>query len=194
MDPPSRRHLLHHVARLLNIRLQNGNHRSVLLCEELLCHRTAFLAHANLLGVDQQGLHILVATTASHVRDRKEGAGLGPSLTPVRLEAGLVAHVGIGINGDIVVSVALARINQKFVHGGRIHAGGIGHQIGCRVSAWAHRLGIIRLDAAQVISGMRHSVDVHVHETLWRTSRKKENQIDDLSDQTLLFLYQTSPE
>jgi hypothetical protein len=42
------------------------------------------------------------------------------------------------------------------------------------------------LDAAQVISGMRHSVDVHVHETLWRTGRKKENQIDDLSDETLL--------
>ena len=41
---------------------------------------------------------------------------------------------------------------------------------------------------------MRHSVDVHVHETLWRTGRKKENQIDDLSDQTLLLLYQTSPE
>jgi len=50
------------------------------------------------------------------------------------------------------------------------------------------------LDAAQVISGMRHSVDVHVHETLWRTGRKKENQIDDLSDETLLLLYQTSPE
>ena len=142
----------------------------------------------------QECLHILVATAARHVRYGQEGACLGPCLAPVGLEAGLVAHVGIGINCNIVVSVALARINQEFVHGGRIHASGIGNQIGRGVSAGTHRLGIIRLDAAQVISGMRHSVDVHVHETLWRTGRKKENQIDDLSDETLLLLYQTSPE
>ena len=162
MDPALRCHLLHQVVGILNVLLQNGDLGIILLGEEGLRNSTAFLAHANLLGVDQQGLHILVATTASHVRDRKEGAGLGPSLTPVRLEAGLVADVGVRINGSVVVSVALPRIDQKLVNGSGVHTGSIRNKIGCEISAWPDTLGIIRLNAAQIVSGMGHSIDVHV--------------------------------
>ena len=111
MNPALRRHLLHQVTGVLNVLLENGDQGIILLGEEGLRNSTAFLAHADLFGMDQQGLHILVTTTPRHVGDRQEGAGLGPGLTPVRLEAGLVADVGVCVNGRIVVSKALSRIN-----------------------------------------------------------------------------------
>jgi hypothetical protein len=112
--------------------------------------------------MDQQGLHILVTTTPRHVGDGQEGAGLGPGLTPVRLEAGLVADIGVRVNGRIVVSKALSRINQKLVDGSGIYTGSIRDKIGRKISAWPDTLGIIRLNATQIVPGMGHSIDVHV--------------------------------
>ena len=162
MDPALRCHLLHQVVGILNVLLENRDLRIILLGKEGLRNSTAFLAHANLLGVDQQGLHVLVATATRHVGDGQEGTGLGPGLTPVRLEAGLVADIGVRIDGSIVVSVTLPRIDQKFIDGSGIHTGSIGNKVGRQVSAWSDTLGIIRLDAAQIVSGVGHSINVHV--------------------------------
>ena len=162
MDPTLRRHLLHQVVRVLNVLLENGDLGILLLGEEGLRNSTAFLAHTYLFRMDQQGLHVLVATTACHVGNRQERAGLGPGLTPVRLEAGLVADVGVRIDGRVVVSVALTGINQKLVDGSGIHTGSIGNKIGREISAWPDALGIVRLNAAQIVPGVGHSINVHV--------------------------------
>jgi hypothetical protein len=78
MDPARRRHLRHQVARLLDVLLQNGDHGSILLGKELLRHRAALLAHAHLLRVLKEGLQVLVAPAAGHVRNGQEGSRLGP--------------------------------------------------------------------------------------------------------------------
>jgi len=162
MDPALRRHLLHQVTGVLNVLLENGDQGIILLGEEGLRNGTAFLTHADLLGMDQQGFHILVATTTRHVGHGQEGAGLGPRLTPVCLEAGLVADIGVCVNRRIVISVTLPRINQKLIDGSGIYTGSIRDKIGRKISAWPDTLGIVRLNAAQIVSGMGHSIDVHV--------------------------------
>ena len=111
MDPPIGRDLRHQVARLLDVLLEDRDHGGVLLGKELLRDRAALLAHAHLLRVLKEGLQVLVATPARHVRNGEEGACLGPCHTPIDLEARLIPHKGISINGGVVVSVPLARVD-----------------------------------------------------------------------------------
>ncbi len=160
MDPARSRHLRDQVARLLHILLQDGDHRGVLLAEELLRHGTTLLAHAHLLRVEQQTLQVLVTATARHVRHRKEGAGLGTDLAAIRLETRLVAHKRISINRRIVVAVSFARIDEELVDGEGVHAPCIRDQVGRHVTTGAHRLRVEGLDATQVIAGVRHPIDI----------------------------------
>ncbi len=160
VDPARGRHLRDQVARLLNVLFQNRDHRSILLAEELLRHRATLLAHAHLLGVEQQTLKVLVATTPCHVGHRKEGACLGTDLAPVRLKTRLVAHKRISINRRIVVTVSFAGIDKELIDGQRIHTPCVRDQVGGHVTTGAHRLGIKRLNATQVIAGVRHPIDI----------------------------------
>ena len=159
VDPTRGRNFRHQVARLLDVLLQNRDHGRVLLRKELLRNRAALLAHAHLLRVLKKGLQVLVAPAASHKGNGQERPGLGPCHTPIDLETRLVPHKRIGINGSIIVSVPLTRIDQQFIHGHRIHAGCIGHQVRCLVPTRAHRLRIVGLDTTLVIPRMRHAID-----------------------------------
>ena len=170
MDPPRCRNLRDQVARLLNIRLENGDQRVILLGEELLRDGAAFLAHAHLFRVLEQTLDILVAAPSRHVGHGQEGTGLRPRLGTIDLEPWLVADKRVGIDSRIVVSKALAGINQEFVDADGIDAGSIGDKIRRCVATRSYRLGIVRLDATQVITTVRHAIDVEIH--LCQGSRK----------------------
>jgi hypothetical protein len=70
MNPSRRSHLGDQILRVLNIVLENRDERGVLLREELLRNCTTFLAHANLLGVQEQTFYVSGGVSTSHVRDR----------------------------------------------------------------------------------------------------------------------------
>jgi hypothetical protein len=160
VDPAAGGDLRDEIARLLHVLLEDGDHRRVLLAEELLRNRAALLAHAHLLGVLEEGLEILVATTTGHVGDGEEGAGLCTDLAPVCLEAGLVAHKGIGVNGNIVVAVPFPRIDEELINGDGVYTTGVGDEVGRHVATGADRLRIVGLDAAEVVTGVGHPIDV----------------------------------
>jgi hypothetical protein len=162
VDPATRSNLRYEVARLLHVLPQNRNHRCVLLAEELLRDRATLLAHAHLLGVLEEGLEVLVATAARHIRNREEGTGLRTDLAAVRLETWLVAHEGIGVNGDVVVAVPLPRIDEELVDGDRVDTTGVGDEVGRHVATGADRLRIVGLDAAEVVTGVSHPIDIEI--------------------------------
>jgi len=121
VDPARGGHLRDQVARLLNVLLQNRDHRSILLAEELLRHRATLLAHAHLHGVEQQTLKVLPATTPCHVGHSKEGACLGTDLAPVRLKTRQVEHKRLSINRGNVVAVSMAGLSKELIYAQRIN-------------------------------------------------------------------------
>ena len=127
MNPARRRDLRDQVARLLNVGLEDGDEGIILLGEELLRNCPAFLAHAYLLRVLKQALDILVTTTPRHVGHRQEGTSLSPRLGSVGLEPWLISYERIGIDGRVIVSVTLTRIDKELVDADGIDAGSIRH-------------------------------------------------------------------
>ena len=115
MNPSSRSNLGDQVLWILDVVLQNGDHWSVLLREELLRYRTAFLAHTHLLGMEQETLDITRWISALHEGNRKEGAGLWANLAAIVLESNLITKNGICINGGVVESKSLARVEEQLI-------------------------------------------------------------------------------
>ena len=154
MNPSSRGDLGNQVLRILDIVLQNRDHRSVLLREELLRYRTAFLAHTYLLGMKQETLDVTRWIATLHEGNRKKGAGLWADLAAIVLKSNLITKNRIGINGGIVESKSLTRVEEQLICGNGVHAGSFGNQIGSLITTRANRLRIKRLDSTKVISGM----------------------------------------
>jgi len=111
--------------------------------------------------VEQQRFHILIATTTRHEGDGEEGARLGPRLASVRLEAGLIADVGISIDRGIIVAVPFPRIDQEFIHGGRVHAGRVRDKICSEIPTRANALRVIGLNATRIVAGVGHPIYIH---------------------------------
>jgi len=154
MNPACRRHLGDKVLWVLNILLQDGDHRGILLREELLGYRTALLTHADLLRMKQKALHITRGVTALHVRNGKEGTRLRADLATVVLKGNLVTKNRVGIDRRIIVAVSFARVHEQLVYCRWIDAGGLGYQIGCLITTRADRLGIKGLNSTKVVSGV----------------------------------------
>ena len=154
MNPACCGHFGDQVLRVLNVVLQDGDHRSVLLREELLGHRTAFLTHTDLLRMKQKALHITRGITTLHVRDREERTRLGADLAAVVLKGNLVTKNGVGIDRRIIVAVSFARVHEQLVNCRWIDAGGLRYQIGSLVTTRADRLGIKGLNSTKVVSGV----------------------------------------
>ena len=139
-DPAIGCHLRHQVLRILDILLEGRDQGSVLLGEELLRDSAALLALTHLLRVEQQALHIRIATTSTHVRHSGEGSRLVADDTAIILELGLIAKNGVNINLLVVVAVPLLRIDQKLLSTERVYSTGIGDKIGRHIVARANGL------------------------------------------------------
>jgi len=127
VNPARCSNLGNNVFRILDVFLQNRDHRSVLLREELLRHRTAFFAHTHLFGVEQQAFHVTRWVSALHKGDGEEGTSLGTSLAPVVLKADLVLQHGVSVDGRVVKAESFTGVNEKLVRGNRVHAGSFGN-------------------------------------------------------------------
>ena len=89
--------------------------------EALLRDRAALLAHPHMLTLEENRLHIRVATATTHVRDSHERTSLRADQAPVILKLGLILKNRLGVDLRIVSAEALARIDDQILNRERVH-------------------------------------------------------------------------
>jgi len=161
-NPAGRGHLRNEVLGLLNIILYCGNHRGKDAVKLLLSDCATLLAHAHLLGVEQQRLDLGIAASTTHIGHTQKGPGLRTDIAPLIIELGLILQYGFRVNLPVVRAESLARIHQQLPRGHGIHGARIGDKISSSISAGAHRLLVVLLYSTRIVLGVCKPVDLHL--------------------------------